>query len=607
MKLLRLNVKKIILFIISTSLSLSFLLGATILDVNIISFESENIMGATHERVQRTLTSGISSVVQTYHYLSAEAGEVTFRAITGDDYTSSGYKPASTKTHAQNSQSLYDDYVIIGGVNADFFESYGVPQEAYVEDGQVISSGIGYANREVIGFKEDGTVVFGKPVFDGYEVVIRDPYGRERITLPLKNVNAAYTTSSIDIYAYFDTYNTALPEGVNKYIATATETKGAVPKIFGRGTVHTVMSKSSLVVPDGSIVLLTNNVYVQNLMEVGDTMIVQRRMTGDFEDVRWAVGTYGKLVANGEKLTNIIGIDPSQRHPRSAVGVKADGSIFFVAMDGRQSGYSQGATLYEMADLMLSYGAVTAYNFDGGGSTTMVLRNENDGFDVVNQPSDGTPRLVTNSVFLAIRVNFDQLNPYPIPDYSIRLDRPTNLSVEQGVFKFDAVANRSLYSVRLNEEVIETTTNEVQLKNYIHEPGTYALSVVAKGDGIFFKDSLVSSTINFVYDGPTPLDAVKGFQVSTSNVLSWDQESPQKSYLFTVNHKSYTIYLNRFNLNTLSLEPGVYTIEVIALGDGFLSDDSDPVYFSYRVYSDHEQYIQSSLRLFLEMLYLRNK
>jgi hypothetical protein len=368
--------KKILYVILSVALSYFFLAGATILNITIISKDTQTIMGATHERVQRELNVSGTNVLQTYHYLGADFGSSDFRVITGDDYTQTGYRPATTVKHAQNSQTLYDDYVIIGGVNADFFESYGTPQEAYVEDGQVISSGIGYQNREVIGFKENGDVVFGKPIFQGYEVIIRDANGRERIRLPLKDINVAYQTSSIDIYAYFDTYNTALPSGVRKYVASVEETKGAMPKIFSRGLVTHNNHQDSLIVPDHHLVLVSNNVYLQNLVELGDTMIIQRKMIGDFEGVSWAVGAYGKLVSEGEKVANIIGIDPTLRHPRTAVGVKADGSVFMVAMDGRQVGYSQGATLYEMADLMLSYGAVTAYNFDGGGSTTMVLRQK---------------------------------------------------------------------------------------------------------------------------------------------------------------------------------------------------------------------------------------
>lgn len=599
--------KKIWIFLISIALSLFFLTGATTQNVVILSQQTQTILGATHERVQRQLSVSGTSVLQTYHYLGADFEEGAFAMITGDDYTSTGYRPATSKKHAENSQSLYDDYVIIGGVNADFFESYGVPQEAYIEDGQVISSGIGYANREVIGFKENGTVVFGKPVFEGYEVIIRDDQGRERIRLPLKNVNAAYVSSPIDIYAYFDTYNAELPSGVNKYIATATETKGAVPKIFGRGTVTTIRSQASLVVPDQSLVLVSRNVYLQNLLQVGDTMIIQRQMVGDFQGVRWAVGAYGKLVSNGTQVENIIGIDPTLRHPRSAIGVKEDGSVFVVAMDGRQTGYSQGATLYEMADLMLSYGAVTAYNFDGGGSTTMVLRDENDAFNVVNQPSDGTPRAVTNSIFLAVRINFDTMTPYPIPDYSTRLAQPTNLAINQGILTFDAVEGRTSYTISVNDDVYQTTTNRYDLKSVISTPGQYQIHVQAIGDGIFYRDSLISTPLAYTYQGPTALSAPHTFSITSSGVLSWNEDSAVTSYQFSVGTKVYTIFLNRFNLTTLNLEPGIYTFEIVAKGDGYNTADSVAATYTYRVYSAEEKVIKSSLSVILELLYQKNR
>ena len=599
--------KKIVLGFLITCWTYVFLIGATILNITILSKETNEIMGATHERVQRELNVSGINILQTYHYLGADFSTSDFRVITGDDYTSTGYKPATTVKHAENSQLLYDDYLIIGGVNADFFESYGTPQEAYVEDGQVISSGIGYANREVIGFKENGDVVFGKPVFEGYEVIVRDANGRERIRLPLENVNTPYVSSSIDIFAYFDTYNSTLPEGVYKYIAQVSETKGALPKLFGRGVVTDLKVSNAMTVSDGTIVLVSRNTYLQNIVELGDTMIVQRKMIGDFAGVNWAVGAYGKLVSNGEKVSNIIGIDPTSRHPRTAVGVKADGSVFFVAMDGRQTGYSQGATLYEMADLMLSYGAVTAYNFDGGGSTTMALRDDQDTFQVVNQPSDGAPRLVTNSLFLAIRVNFDNVNPYPIPDYSIRLSQPTNLSVDKGILTFDKKPDTSTYEVIINNETYQTNTNRLDLKTIIDSKGTYNISVVAKGDGIFYKDSLISTTYTYQYDGPVELNQPSNLSVSSSGILSWDENLSADSYLFIVGDKIYTIYLNRFNLTTLNLQPGTYDFQVIAKGDGYNTIDSLPEIYTYRVYSEEEKAILEQISLILEILYQRNK
>jgi len=71
------------------------------------------------------------------------------------------------------------------------------------------------------------------------------------------------------------------------------------------------------------------------------------------------------------------------RHPRTAAGVRADGTILLITVDGRDPETSVGMSIPELADLFLERGAVAAVNLDGGGSTTMVIRDE-----VVNHPSD---------------------------------------------------------------------------------------------------------------------------------------------------------------------------------------------------------------------------
>jgi hypothetical protein len=70
-------------------------------------------------------------------------------------------------------------------------------------------------------------------------------------------------------------------------------------------------------------------------------------------------------------------------------------------VDGRQSGYSSGVDLEELAELMLSRGVVQALNMDGGGSTTMAVRLPGDPeVSVVNRPSDGYERRVANSLIV---------------------------------------------------------------------------------------------------------------------------------------------------------------------------------------------------------------
>jgi len=87
------------------------------------------------------------------------------------------------------------------------------------------------------------------------------------------------------------------------------------------------------------------------------------------------------------------------RHPRTAIGVTRDRtSLLLVTVDGR-SAASVGMTLVELAEFMKTLGAWNALNFDGGGSTTMVI-----GDRVVNTPSDRTgEREVGSALFIMKR------------------------------------------------------------------------------------------------------------------------------------------------------------------------------------------------------------
>lgn len=73
------------------------------------------------------------------------------------------------------------------------------------------------------------------------------------------------------------------------------------------------------------------------------------------------------------------------RHPRTLAGVRADGSVLLVTVDGRRPGWSAGVTLREAARVMRSLGARDALNLDGGGSTAMTVRGR-----VVSRPSDAS-------------------------------------------------------------------------------------------------------------------------------------------------------------------------------------------------------------------------
>jgi exopolysaccharide biosynthesis protein len=68
--------------------------------------------------------------------------------------------------------------------------------------------------------------------------------------------------------------------------------------------------------------------------------------------------------------------------PRTCMAQKKDGSIMFAIIDGRQPGYSLGASLYDVQQVLLENGAIIAANLDGGASTVLVKDNE-----IINRPS----------------------------------------------------------------------------------------------------------------------------------------------------------------------------------------------------------------------------
>jgi len=94
--------------------------------------------------------------------------------------------------------------------------------------------------------------------------------------------------------------------------------------------------------------------------------------------------------------TNIGNHSIQGEQPRTAIGVIDDNHLVFVVVDGRSPGYSKGVTMTELAQIMIGLGATTAYNLDGGGSSTMYYDGR-----VVNTPSNGGERGTSDILYVA--------------------------------------------------------------------------------------------------------------------------------------------------------------------------------------------------------------
>lgn len=100
------------------------------------------------------------------------------------------------------------------------------------------------------------------------------------------------------------------------------------------------------------------------------------------------------LVENGEIAvgTNEEVGQAMASNPRTAIGIIDANHYIIVVSDGRTS-ESKGLSLYQMAEVMKSYGVKTAYNLDGGGSSTLYFNSQ-----VINKPTTGGNKISERAV-----------------------------------------------------------------------------------------------------------------------------------------------------------------------------------------------------------------
>lgn len=434
---------------------------------------------------------------QKINYMSANPTAYNdLNIVVGDNYLNYGYSKGTLEEIIYNVNDRYENYSVIGGVNGDFYGSMGIPIEAYVRNYEVISPGLGY-ERTVIGFHDDGTVSYGTPCLEGYELVVFDVDGRMKTRIDLDGVNTPFTGGE-QIIAYFDTYTDTITSDVTKVILDGFEIKhnNSSQRHFGKGYFEAITT-DEITVPPLDIVVVGENINEYNLFEPGGYALVQQKLGCGFEGVRFAIGGWEVLVEDGVPVTgHTEGAGYQYRHPRTAIGIKEDGTIFFVTVDGRDfAGNYKGVTAEEMGELMAHFDAVQAFNLDGGGSTTMMLLNDTDGYDTLNTPSDGYLREISNGVFF-VRGEHAPIETVPYPDFRTVLETPDGIYKDrENNLWFNEKGHAVGYILDINgtEQVVYNNIIALDLA-----PGIYEVKITAIADQIDYKNSESSEVYTIV-------------------------------------------------------------------------------------------------------------
>ena len=366
----------------------------------ILQTKTELVSGLTY---YNTVLNGSAGRVETFTLELEEDGGVAPMLVTGDGTVYGGTTISAAVQYAQD-----QGYHVLGAINTDFFSSAsGVPLGIVIQDGVYQSSP---ETESAIVINDDGEF----SLCEEPEVTMTLTNQRTGQEVEPHHLNKLRTAVG-GMYLLNDDFSSVStrvsgsgwyilmkPLDEEEYLTVDGSMELEVTEMFRYDQPIAIREGEYILTADDKSAL--DAVYES--FAVGDTVT----LTTDCSDktlrnAQWASGC-GDILVSGRKITDPDTWDDAlkTRAPRTALGVKSDGTAFLYVADGRRSGYSAGLTLEELAQELKSLGCKWAVNLDGGGSSAMsVWVPGQEAPAVQSRPSDGSQRKCASYLLLVAK------------------------------------------------------------------------------------------------------------------------------------------------------------------------------------------------------------
>lgn len=376
-------------------------------DLEVVLYDKPIGNGITY--TEKQLSSFASNLKQRVNIVTADLNEKDVNIIFSK--AKDKVKKADTLTQ-QIQREIFKGNNVVAGINADMFNmSTGFSTGPQVKEGAIIAAHNTRSEEKiypVFGIDEDKKVFIDNIYLSAYLTAENG----EKIDIDNINRNSTKNTlilntvqlneyKKLDFSSYASTGALTIVKGIPSKIMLGEEYVGTVETI-GAGSSEADLSEDYVVLASNG----TKTDWVKTNLKPGDKIKI--KMDYSKPNMVEAVGAYSYLVKDGRALTSQEMIKAgassslvTSRRSRTAVGITADNRVIAITSDGGtpSKGISDGITLAEMAQLMKELGAMQAVSMDGGGSTQMNVKlNGEDDLKIVNRPSDGTQRAVTNGI-----------------------------------------------------------------------------------------------------------------------------------------------------------------------------------------------------------------
>jgi exopolysaccharide biosynthesis protein len=301
-------------------------------------------------------------------------------AISPDAADIRPYRALSAGIGTESLVSLARRHKALAAINGGFFEMMGTFRGESV--------GALKIDGEWVSEPEQGRAAIGLRTVDGKREAYIDRIAlrqelvlQDGSTLPINGMNRNRGRNELVLYRpHFHVVTLTKPDGVEVVVRN-----GKVTGIFDKHGSSRIPSDGYILSASGKKGnILLAQIAEGEAVEIRETVIPER--VGDSN--LWA--SFGHIIGGGPLLLQ-DGIAPSTQayaregfdqafhsfwHPRTAVGKKADGTLFFVTITATAAGVRRGVMLPRLAELFLEWGATDALNLDGGNSSMLIIRDE---------------------------------------------------------------------------------------------------------------------------------------------------------------------------------------------------------------------------------------
>ncbi len=300
------------------------------------------------------------------------------------------------KTSAMSSRSNSDGHHIVGAINGGFFSGTGQDVGMQIREGEIITTNNHWS---AIGITSD-KIPFIEVLSLSSKLILSD--NNSNI---INGINSSREENYLILYNSYFGSSTATNEWGCEVIVEPIS-GWMVNDTIKCIVVSDITTSGNMALSKGKAVLSGHGAsrdFIQANIKLGDTVSIVTNIAPAPEKVLTLLNGYPKIVSNGENCALACYAEEggsntfaTARHPRTAAGFSEDKRYLYLAtVDGRQV-TSKGMSLPEFSDFLVSAGVYRGVNLDGGGSSTMVVRNS-----IVNSPSDaGGERSVSNSLMV---------------------------------------------------------------------------------------------------------------------------------------------------------------------------------------------------------------